>query len=53
MDGQHRVGALRVLYGLGEFESRVLIEVLPQPDDAGVAALFTWLFSSSPSPRAS
>ena len=36
VDGQHRVGALRVLFGRGEFDQRVLMEVIPLPTDAAV-----------------
>jgi len=40
VDGQHRVGALRVLLGRGEWPhgQRVLMEVLPLPTDDAVTA---------------
>jgi len=49
VDGQHRVGALRVLFGKGEFEgTRVLIEVFPLANEEQVSELFIEINKAEP-----
>ena len=48
VDGQHRVGALRELFGRGAWEGRVLVEVLPLPGPGAVAELFTDINKAEP-----
>ena len=48
VDGQHRVGALRVLYGKGEFDGRVLLEVYPLQSNDEISELFTDINKAEP-----
>ena len=48
IDGQHRVGALRVLYGKGEFDGRVLLEVYPLQSADDIGDLFADINKAEP-----
>ena len=48
IDGQHRVGALRVLFGKGEFDGKVLLEVYPLQTNDEISDLFTEINKAEP-----
>ena len=48
VDGQHRVGALRILYGRGDFDGRVLLEVFPLGTEEAVSDLFAEINKAEP-----